>query len=676
MAVTLVSRLVSSGTGNHDVVLNAAGRRPQSLLNPCCRWAFGELIRHATPRWKHCGTSITDRQGFDLFSMDWKHALAGAMLLTLVLAVGNGAAAQSTQVAEWIVHGWVAPGSSGTETVHFIPYDMDFGADGDIYVTGRVGVEADGVVHMGAMQYNPEGGSIFIARIAAEGTVRWIRRSIPEEWGDAWQPSIPGYWRRSWNRLRGFNVVQRGSSVYTNEGRNEDAALPAPGFYGGIAVGVYTSSGEHVRSIPVGGMKRPGRPAGEAISIGADRNSNLYIVGNFGVLIDTLFAGVHLLEAYESADPYSPWRATTIFLAKHAMDGSVEWTRRFGGPHWGKLTNSHYSYDHARGTFTVDSYGNTYLAGSFGQNSILGEGQPNEFIMADNDVAFLSLDEAGNLRWALTRTELGIGSTALFPVGLAVDAEENLVVTWKDFRSFPGLHGEFLVTRISAEGNLLWTRQIEHAGIFHQFLDLATDKRGHAYVVGVFSRSVSIESITLTSPQDLQPDGYIAHFDADGKLLRVLQASGLGSQYFQTVATSPSGDVFVAGLFEGTLALGSDSLVARGSAASDMFIAKYGAISTRLRLPLEVPAALSLTPNYPNPFWESTSFTYSLPSRAHVRLRVFDILGRQVSTLVDQQMDPGTHTATFSPAAVSSGTYFYRLEALGQVQTGRMIRAR
>lgn len=673
----LLFQLASCMTGNNAVLLKANESRPQSPANRCHISAIVERSRHVSRGWRTYEASRIDWHWSCLTVAEWVRALAIVALLTLVPAVSHGVAAQSTQVAEWIVHGWVAPGSRGVETDHFIPYDLDFGADGDIYVTGRVSVEEEGSVHLGAMQYNPEGGSIFIARIGVEGSVRWIRRSIPEEWGAEWAHETPGYWRRVRDQFRGLNVVQRGNSLYTNEGANDAVALPVAGFDGGMAVGVYTTSGEHRQSIPVGGVKwGSGRATGEAISIGSDSNSNLYVAGNFGGFVDSLFTGVHLLEAYDSVDPHSPWRATTMFLAKHAPDGSVEWTRRFGGPRGGKLSNSNYYNDHARGAFTVDSYGNTYLAGSFGPNSILGEGQPNEFVMANHDVAFFSLDDAGILRWALTKTELGFGSTALNPVGLAVDTEENLVVTWRDWTAGFGRHGEYVVTRISTEGNLLWTRQIEHAGIFHRFLDLATDKRGHAYVVGVFSRSVTIEGITITSLQDLQPDGYIAHYDADGKLLRVLHASGFGSQYFRTVAASPSGDIFIAGLFEGMVRLGSDTLVTRGRAASDIFIAKYGAISTRLWQPPEVPVTISLTPNYPNPFREITTITYSLPSRAHVRLRVFDTLGRQVSTLVDQQMAPGTHTATFSPAAVPSGTYFYQLEALSHVRTGRMIRAR
>lgn len=602
-----------------------------------------------------------------------KRVLAGSLQLTL--AAGGVAGAQSTQVAEWIVQGWVAPGSNGATTDHFIPYDLDYGADGDIYVTGRVAVEEDGMVHLGAMQYEPIGGSIFIARIGAAGGERWIRRSIPEEWDDAWRPSMPR-WRLARNLLRGLNVVQRGSRVYTHVGSNEPSVQPVLGLEGGMAMGIYTPNGEYLRSIPVGGIDTLGRSTGEAISIGADRNSNLYVAGNFGGFTDTLFSGIHRLGAFESADPHSPWPATTMFLAKHAPDGSVTWTRRFGGPVRGVLSNSSYYGDHARGAFTVDSKGNTYLAGSFGRNSVLGEGQPNEFILADGDVAFFSLDAEGNLRWVLTRKELGTEVAGLYPVGLAVDDDENLVVTWGGFNQYPGIQGTHIVTRIAADGELKWKRQIEHAGILHRFLDIATDHRGHAYIVGIFSRSVSIEGITLTSLKDLQPDGYVAHYDAQGQLFRVLHASGVGLQYFRTVAASPSGDIFVAGLFEGSVKLGSDSLTALGHAASDMFVAKYGAITTQLDGPPEVPASLALTRNYPNPFRDATSLTYKLPSRAQVRLRVFDLLGRQVSTLTDQPMDAGTHTVTFRPAGVPSGTYFYRLEALGQVHIGQMIRVR
>ncbi|NBC26306.1 MAG: PKD domain-containing protein [Bacteroidetes bacterium] len=67
--------------------------------------------------------------------------------------------------------------------------------------------------------------------------------------------------------------------------------------------------------------------------------------------------------------------------------------------------------------------------------------------------------------------------------------------------------------------------------------------------------------------------------------------------------------------------------------------------------------------NYPNPFNPTTTISFNLPQPGKVTLRVFDITGRQVATLVDQQMNAGTHIETFDASNLASGIYFYRLEA-------------
>ena len=74
------------------------------------------------------------------------------------------------------------------------------------------------------------------------------------------------------------------------------------------------------------------------------------------------------------------------------------------------------------------------------------------------------------------------------------------------------------------------------------------------------------------------------------------------------------------------------------------------------------PQAFRLAQNYPNPFNPTTTIRYNLPAKAHVRLIVFDVLGRQVQTLVDKRQPAGQYSISWT-ANLPSGLYFYRLEA-------------
>ena len=76
-----------------------------------------------------------------------------------------------------------------------------------------------------------------------------------------------------------------------------------------------------------------------------------------------------------------------------------------------------------------------------------------------------------------------------------------------------------------------------------------------------------------------------------------------------------------------------------------------------------VPQSFELFQNYPNPFNPSTSIKYGLPEASHVRLIVFNTLGQCVATLVDDEKDAGFHEVLFDGSKLTSGMYFYRLQA-------------
>jgi ligand-binding sensor domain-containing protein len=90
----------------------------------------------------------------------------------------------------------------------------------------------------------------------------------------------------------------------------------------------------------------------------------------------------------------------------------------------------------------------------------------------------------------------------------------------------------------------------------------------------------------------------------------------------------------------------------------------------------EVPAEFTLAQNFPNPFNPSTTIKYELPKASDVRLSVFDILGREVSVLVNERRDAGVHEEKFDGSNLASGLYLYRLQARDFVQTRKLLLVR
>ena len=88
---------------------------------------------------------------------------------------------------------------------------------------------------------------------------------------------------------------------------------------------------------------------------------------------------------------------------------------------------------------------------------------------------------------------------------------------------------------------------------------------------------------------------------------------------------------------------------------------------------LETPLAYKLSQNYPNPFNPSTRIAYDVAKSGDVRLSVYNLLGQEVSTLVDGYQSAGRHTVIFDASHMASGTYFYILRSDGNVITKKMV---
>jgi hypothetical protein len=86
-----------------------------------------------------------------------------------------------------------------------------------------------------------------------------------------------------------------------------------------------------------------------------------------------------------------------------------------------------------------------------------------------------------------------------------------------------------------------------------------------------------------------------------------------------------------------------------------------------------IPENFSLSQNYPNPFNPTTTIEYTIPQAGLVTIKIYDILGREVTTLVNEEKDRGVYTINFDASQFASGLYFYRLQAGSFIETKKMI---
>jgi hypothetical protein len=101
---------------------------------------------------------------------------------------------------------------------------------------------------------------------------------------------------------------------------------------------------------------------------------------------------------------------------------------------------------------------------------------------------------------------------------------------------------------------------------------------------------------------------------------------------------------------------------------------QLGGVLTSVKAnPFSTPGHFQLEQNYPNPFKPSTVISFQLPLNSHVTLKVFEVNGREVATLIEGEMAAGKHHVPFAPRNLASGLYFYELTAGEFSQTRKAV---
>lgn len=117
----------------------------------------------------------------------------------------------------------------------------------------------------------------------------------------------------------------------------------------------------------------------------------------------------------------------------------------------------------------------------------------------------------------------------------------------------------------------------------------------------------------------------------------------------------------------------SPGAVRSGSVVCDIFMKRGALETTGLNGTTALPTSSVLRQNYPNPFNPSTTIAYTVERQAFVVMKVYDMLGREVATLVNEETAPGTHKVTWTGDGMSGGVYFCRMQSGGYSSTRKMI---
>ncbi|MBK6772401.1 MAG: SBBP repeat-containing protein [Ignavibacteria bacterium] len=347
--------------------------------------------------------------------------------------------------------------------------------------------------------------------------------------------------------------------------------------------------------------------------------------GNFediatSIVVDDL--GNVYITGYTGSEP------TRDFVTiKYNSSGDSVWVKRYNGP--GNSTDQSFS-------IAVDGSGNVYVTGEI-------RGSETSY-----DYATIKYNSSGDSIWI--RKYNGPGNYFDEANSIVVDDSGNVFVTGRS--NGVGTNFDYATIKYNSLGDSVWVKRYNGPGnVDDNATSIAVDGSGNVYVTGSSSGlGTGLDYATIK-------------YNSSGDSVWVKRYNGPGNYYDEatSIAVDGYGNVYVTGS-SGGIGSGADYATIKYSQSTGI-----GQISSN------IPEEYSLSQNYPNPFNPATNLEFGISDLGFVSLKVYDILGKEIITLVNEKLSPGNYKVEFDGRGLTSGVYFYRLNTGEFTDTKRMI---
>ena len=305
---------------------------------------------------------------------------------------------------------------------------------------------------------------------------------------------------------------------------------------------------------------------------------------------------------------------------KYNKDGIQQWIRTYFGP-WGQYGNPAYSVK-------IDNQRNAYVAG-------------DARILFDlTGFGTIKYNSNGDSIWTRVYKEPNIVQASNYAKDLEIDDFGNVYVFGRGHESIINPNGAYTVVKYNSLGNILW---------------VINDTNGHdPSKISLFGNS----KIFITG--NLGYKMYSAGYDSSGEKIfsSFYPPYNNANRYYTSLKT------FIDKY---------NGLFIFGSCIDTLVLMKYLLPSNIGNISTETPSSYSLGQNYPNPFNSMCNVQFSMSNAGNAKLVVYDVMGREVQTLVNERLQPGTYEASFDGSKLNSGVYFYKLVTGNFTETKKML---
>ncbi|MGE5313844.1 MAG: T9SS type A sorting domain-containing protein, partial [Acidobacteriota bacterium] len=521
--------------------------------------------------------------------------------------------------------------------VEFLGIGVD--SAGNSYFSGEI----NGAIRIGQQEFSTAGVSnCILAKLDVAGNFIWVKQ----------EGGMTSFWPRDLAADASGNIyltggftgsrLMLGSVSVTGNGEN-DAFLAK-----------YNTNGECLWAVPIGG-----KSIDVGLGVTMDLKGNCYVTGTFQGTAAFGNGKALITQA----------NATDMFVAKYDSYGACLWAVRGGS------TNS------SSGSFgrsiSVDPAENVYVTGSFYgtmqfANSALDAG-------GGKDIFIAKIDSLGNPEWA--KQSVSTTWALLNANGISTDREGNSTITGEIISSDPSFdqfqlpHSDAyrtFVARYDSKGSCLWATANSGNG-FSIGKGLKVDAEGNTYCVGGYW-SAQVTFGPWSSALEGQ-NAFILKYSPDGRCLWGKTTTNVGwdaSGLMTAVALNGKKGLWTVGNFTTDCALDGIHLTGNGAFITRLDEVVLGVESQGDGL-ATLPTSYTLKQNYPNPFNPSTTIAFNLPTRSHVSLKIFDVIGREVAALASEELPAGNYTKQWNAAGMPSGVYFYQLRAGTHSETKKLL---